>query len=56
MALLMISETIVSPPRDAQMRRKRLQLDELCRSEEVRRGAIDVVAVRNEVLRLVRKG
>ena len=56
MALLTLSEAIVSPPRDAQLRRKRMQLDELCRSEEAKTGTLDIAAVQNEVLTLVRNG
>lgn len=54
MAMLALVEATVSPPLAAQMRLKRGQLDELCRSEEVRRGSLDVVTLRNDVLKLVR--
>jgi hypothetical protein len=53
MALLTMSEAGASPPQVAQIRRKQAQLDELCRSEEAKSGAINITAVRSEVLRLV---
>jgi hypothetical protein len=54
MALLAVAEVHARSPRDRQLRAKRLQLDELCRSEAARRGAVDVGAARREVMSLVR--
>jgi hypothetical protein len=54
MAILSISEEIASPPKNAQMRLKRMQLDELCRSEEAKMGTVDIAAAQTEVLMLVR--
>jgi hypothetical protein len=55
MAMLALAEATVSAPLDAQMRLKRQQLDELCRSEEAKRGSLDIATLQNDVLELVRK-
>jgi hypothetical protein len=55
MAMLALAEATVSPPLDAQMRLKRSQLDGLCRSEEAKRGSLDIPKLQNDVLKLVRK-
>jgi len=55
MAMLALAEATVSPPLDAQMRLKRRQLDELCRSEDAKRGSLDIATLQNEVLELVRQ-
>jgi hypothetical protein len=55
MALLAIAEIHAPSPRDQQLRAKRLELDELCRSEAARRGVLDVAAARREVMSLVRR-
>ena len=55
MALLAVAEVYAPSPRDGQLRAKRLELDELCRSERARRGAVDVAAARREVMSLVRR-
>jgi hypothetical protein len=55
MAMLALAEAVVSPPLDAQMRLKRRQLDELCRSEDAKRGNLDIATLENDVLELVRQ-
>jgi hypothetical protein len=55
MAMLALAEATVSPPFDAQMRLKRGQLNELCRSEEAKRGSLNIATLQNDVLELVRK-
>jgi hypothetical protein len=54
MALLAVAEAHAPPPRDAQLRAKQLELDELCRSDAARRGALDVATAQREVMSLVR--
>jgi hypothetical protein len=54
MAMLLLAEAVVPPMHSAQMRLKRGQLDELCRSEETRAGNLDISALQNEVLVLIR--
>lgn len=56
MAILALAEATASAPFDAQMRLKRGQLDELCRSEEAMRGSLDLATLQREVLELVRIG
>jgi hypothetical protein len=55
MAILALAEATVSPPLAAQMRLKRSQLDELCHTEEAKRGSLDIAKLQNDVLKLVRK-
>jgi len=55
MALLAIAEAHAPSPRDVQLRAKRMELDELCRSEAAKGGTIDVAAARREVMALVRR-
>jgi hypothetical protein len=54
MAMLTLAEAVVSPMLNAQMRLKRRQLDELCRSEEAKTGSLDIATLQNEVLMLIR--
>jgi hypothetical protein len=54
MALLAIAEAYVPPPQDARLRAKRLELDELCRSDAAKRGVVDVATAGREVMALVR--
>ena len=54
MAILVLAEATVSPPLDAQMRLKREQLNELCRSEEAKSGTLDLAGLQKDVLELVR--
>jgi hypothetical protein len=55
MAMLAIAEATVTPPLDIQMRLKREQLNNLCRSEEAKRGSLDITTLETDVLKLVRK-
>jgi hypothetical protein len=55
MAMLALAEATVSPPLDTQMRLKREQLNDLCRSEEAKSGSLDIAALQTDVLKLVRK-
>jgi hypothetical protein len=55
MAMLALAEATVSPPLDTQMRLKREQLNDLCRSEQAKRGSLDIATLQNDVLELVRK-
>lgn len=54
MGMLVLAEATVPPPLAAQMRVKREQLNELCRSEEAMSGRLDSAALQREVLELVR--
>jgi hypothetical protein len=54
MAILALAEVTALPPLDAQLRLKREQLNELCRSEEAKRGSLDLPTLQKEVLELVR--
>ena len=54
MAMIALAEATAPPPFDAQLRSKRAQLDELCRSEEAKRGTLDLKTLRNDVFELVR--
>jgi hypothetical protein len=54
MAMLALAEASVSPPLDAQLRLKREQLDELCRSEAAKTGTLNLTTLRNDVFELVR--
>ena len=56
MAMLALAEATVSPPLDTQMRVKREQLNDLCHSEEAKRGSLDIATLQTDVLNLVRKG
>ena len=56
MAMLALAEATVSPPLDTQIRLKREQLDDLCRSEEAKSGSLDIAKLQTDVLNLVRKG
>jgi hypothetical protein len=55
MAMLALAEATVSAPLDAQMRLKREQLNDLCRSEEAKSGSLDIEILETDVLKLVRK-
>lgn len=55
MAMLALAETTVAPPLDIQMRLKREQLNELCCSEELKGGGLNVSALQTDVLKLLRK-
>jgi hypothetical protein len=55
MAMLALAEGTVSPPLDTPMRLKREQLNELCRSEEAKKGMLDMGTLQSDVLKLVRK-
>ena len=55
MAILALAEGTVSPPLDTPMRLKREQLNELCRSEEAKKGGLDIGTLQSNVLKLVRK-
>ena len=55
MAMLALAEATVSPPLDTQMRLKREQLNDLCRSEEAKNGRLDISTLQTDVLKLVRK-
>ena len=55
MAMLALAEATASPPLAAQMRLKRSELNELCRSEEAKRGRLGMSQLEKEVLELVRK-
>jgi hypothetical protein len=55
MAMLALAEATVSPPLDTQMRLKREQLNDLCRSEQAKRGSLDIATLQTDVLKLVRK-
>jgi hypothetical protein len=52
--MLALAEATAAPPLDAQMRVKREQLNDLCRSEEAKRGRRDIATLQNDVLNLVR--
>jgi hypothetical protein len=54
MGMLALAEATVAPPLDAQLRSKRAQLDELCRSAGARTGSLDLTKLRNDVFDLVR--
>ncbi len=54
MAMLMLAEATAAPPLDGQMRLKRQQLDEICRSEEAKTGSVDIARVQKDVFELVR--
>lgn len=54
MAMLVLAEATVSPPLDAEMRLKREQLDDLCRSEQAKTGGLDIATLQADVLQLVR--
>jgi hypothetical protein len=56
MAMLALAEAIASPAFETQLRLKRQQIDDLCRSEEARRGNLDTATLQADVLKLVRKG
>ena len=56
MAMLALAEATAAPPLDVQMRLKREQLNDLCRSEEAKRGSLDIATLQNDVLKLVRLG
>jgi hypothetical protein len=55
MAMLALAEATVSPPLDTQMRLKREQLNDLCLSDEAKRGHLDIGTLETAVLKLVRK-
>jgi hypothetical protein len=54
MAMIALAEATASPPFDAQLRSKRAQLDELCRSEAAKKGTLDLATLRSDVFELVR--
>jgi hypothetical protein len=54
MAMLALAEANASPPFDTQLRLKREQLDELCRSEEAKTGSLDLATLKTDVMELVR--
>jgi hypothetical protein len=53
MAMLELAEATVSAPLDTQMRLKREQLNDLCRSEEAKRGNLDIARLQSDVLELI---
>jgi hypothetical protein len=55
MAMLALAETTVLPPLDTPMRLKREHLNALCRSEEAKRGSLDIATLQSDVLKLIRK-
>jgi hypothetical protein len=55
MAMLVLAEETVAPPLKNQLRLKREQLNDLCRSEEALRGSLDVALLHGDVLKLVRE-
>jgi hypothetical protein len=56
MAMLALAEATVSPHLGTQMRLKREQLDELCRSEEAKSGSLNVAILQADVLNFIQNG
>jgi len=54
MAMLALAETTVPPPLATEMRLKREQLNDLCRSETATTPALDIAKLQTEVLDLIR--
>jgi hypothetical protein len=54
MAMLAVAEAAAEAPLAARARQKRVELEELCDTDEARCGAIDVAGLRRDVMELVR--